>query len=145
MAVNIDPVFTKKGDQSNNNSTGMNQLVLAASTDYTGIDTDASLIFTASADGAYIKGIKAVAGGTNTASVARFFLNNGATVATATNNTMIGQLSLPGTTAINTAATAEPFYPLEMAIPASFRIYVGLATAVAAGWAFHVVGGQYTA
>jgi hypothetical protein len=143
MAANTKPIFTLKGDPSNNGTTGMNQLVLAASTDYTGIDADTSLIFTAGASGSYIKGIKAKAGGTNTASVARIYLNNGSTPTTATNNTFWGELTLPATTAIATAATVEPYYPIEQAIPATFRVYVAIATAVAAGWVFNVVGGQY--
>jgi hypothetical protein len=34
-------------------------------------------------------------------------------------------------------------YPVNMAIPAGFRIYMGLATAVAAGWVATCVGGNY--
>jgi hypothetical protein len=144
MAVNKDPIFTVKGDVSNNGTTGMNQLVLAAANDYTGIDADVSLIWTADAtNGGYVKGIKFKAGGTNVATVARIYINNGSTPATATNNTFYGEVSLPATTAIATAATVEPYYPIEQAFPPGFRIYFGLATAVAAGWTGNVVGGQY--
>ena len=143
MAANISPVFTLKGDISNNGTTGMNQLVTAAGADYTGISVNYSLIWTAGADGGYVKAIKFKAGGTNVASVARIFINNGAAPGTATNNTFFGEVSLPATTAINTAATVEISYPVEQAFPAGFRIYFGLATAVAAGWAGNVVGGQY--
>jgi hypothetical protein len=143
MAQNINPVFVLKGDMSNDNGTGMNQLITAAAPDYTGIDADYSLVFTAGADGAYIKGIKFKAGGTNVATVARIFFNNGSTPGTATNNTFFAEVSLPATTAINTAATAEIYLPMEMAIPAGFRVYVGLATAVAAGWTANVVGGHF--
>lgn len=144
MAVNTKPIFTISGDPSNNDGTGMNQLVLNGSTDYTGIDADTSLIFTANAtSGAFIREIKAKAGGTNTASVARIYLNNGSTPTTATNNTFWGELTLPATTAIATAATAEPTYSMNIALPPGFRIYVALATAVAAGWCFNAVAGQY--
>lgn len=146
MTVNFKPIFTIEGDVSNNNGTGMNQLVLNAAPDYTGIDADVSLVWTAHAvDGGYVKGIKAVAGGTNVATVARFYINNGSSPGTATNNTLFGQLSLPATTAINTAATAELYYPIEQSFPPGFRIYVGIATAVAAGWTFNAIAGQYAA
>lgn len=146
MTVNFKPIFTIEGDVSNNNATGMNQMVLNAANDYTGIDADVSLVWTSHAtDGGYVKGIKAKAGGTNTASVARIYINNGSTPGTATNNTFFGEMSLPATTAIATAATVEPYYPIEQSFPPGFRIYVGIATAVAAGWCFNAVAGQYAA
>lgn len=43
--------------------------------------------------------------GTNTASVARIYANNGSTNGTAANNALIGQIALPATTATNTAGT----------------------------------------
>jgi hypothetical protein len=122
----------------------MNQLVLAAATDYTGIDADTSLIFTADAtNGSFIQRIRFKAGGTNTASVARIYINNGSAPTTATNNTFYGEVSLPATTAIATAATVEIDYPMGFAIPAGFRIYFGLATAVAAGWVATCISGDY--
>lgn len=144
MPVNTSPIFTIKGDVSSNNGTAMNQAVLNAGTDYTGIDADTSLVWTSNAtSGGYVKGIKAKAAGTNVATVARIYINNGNTPTTATNNTFFGEMSLPATTAIATAATVEPYYPIEQSLPAGFRIYVAIATAVAAGWVFNAVAGQY--
>jgi hypothetical protein len=144
MPANTDPIYSKEGETANNGTTGMNQLVTAAASDYTGVDADTSLIFTADAtNGSYVSRIRLKAGGTNTASVARFYLNNGSAATTATNNQFFGEVSLPATTAIATAATVEIDYPVNMAIPAGFRIYMGLATAVAAGWVATCVGGNY--
>jgi hypothetical protein len=144
MPGNSDPIFTRVGDVSNNGTTGMNQLVLNAANDYTGIDADVSLIFTADAtNGGYIQRIRFKAGGTNTASVARIYINNGSAPTTATNNVFYGEVSLPATTAIATAATVEIDYPMGFAINPGFRIYFGLATAVAAGWVATVIGGKY--
>ena len=65
---NIDPVFSRKGSIANNGTTGMNQLVLAAATDYTGVDADTSLIFTADAtNGSFVQRVRFKAGGTNVA------------------------------------------------------------------------------
>lgn len=144
MAQNIDPIYTREPEVANNGTTGMNQLITAAATDYTGIDADTSLVFTADAtNGSYIERLRFKAGGTNVATVARIYLNNGSAPTTATNNTFYGEVSLPATTATNTAATAEIDYMMNLAIPAGFRVYVGLATAVAAGWVVTPVAGNY--
>lgn len=144
MPGNCDPIFTRIGDVSNNAGTGMNQLITAAASDYTGVDADTSLVFTAdSTNGSYIQRLRFKAGGTNIATVARIYLNNGSTPTSAANNTFYGEISLPATTAIATAATVEIDYPMNIALPASFRIYVGLATAVAAGWVVTPIGGKY--
>lgn len=144
MAANTNPIFTIKGDISRDDGTTMPQVITAQANDYTGIDTDYALIWTAdSTSGGYLRGLKFVSAGTNVATVARVFANNGSAQTTATNNTMIGQISLPATTASNTAMTAELYLPIDMAINPGFRIYVGLATAVAAGWVVSADAGQY--
>lgn len=122
----------------------MNQLLTAASPDYTGIDADTSLVFTADAtNGSYVQRLRFKAGGTNVATVARIFLNNGGLNTVAANNVFYGEVSLPATTATNVAATVEIDYPMNLALPAGFKIFVGLATAVAAGWCVTAVGGRY--
>lgn len=143
MAANTQPVYTRKGNLTANGGTTMSAVVTTATGDYTGASANHQLIHTSGADGSYIKKIKCVAIGTNVASVLRIYLNNGSANTTASNNQIIGQLSLPATTAINTAATAEPEYPLEMMIPPGYRIYVGVGTTVAAGWVCTAVGGDY--
>lgn len=144
MAANTSPIYSKAGSVSNNNATGMNALVTAAANDYTGAGANNSLIFTSDAtNGSFVQRIRFKAGGTNIASVARIFINNGAAPTTASNNVFYGEISLPATTLIATAATAELDYPLGFALPAGFRIYFGLGTAVAAGWVATVIGGAY--
>lgn len=145
MAANTAPIFIKSANLGNDNGTGMNQLVTAAANDYTGIDADVSVIFTAGADGSFVEKIRFKPGGTNaSATVARIYLNNGADKTVATNNTFIGEQTLPATTAIATAATQEIDYPIGMAIPAGWRLMFGLGTAVAGGWAgFAWGGGNY--
>src|SRR3990167_4831779 len=133
MAANTAPIYSLAGSISNNSATAMNQLITAAANDYTGIDADVSLVFTADpTNGSYLQRLRFKAGGTNIATVARIYLNNGSDHTTAANNVFYGEVSLPATTAIATAATVEIDYPLDFALPASFRIYIGLATAVAA-------------
>lgn len=143
MPANTAPIFSINGDVSNNSGTGMNALITAAANDYTGAGANNSLVFTAGTNGSWIERLRFKAGGTNTASVMRIFINNGSANTTAANNVFYGEISLPATTAIATAATVEIDYPMGFAIPASFRIYVGLATAVAAGWVCTPIAGEY--
>ena len=114
----------------------------AANNTYTGTGT-VGTVFTAGANGSYVSAIKLKPNGTNVASVARFFLNNGSDNNTAANNTLIGEISLPATTAIATAALIELALPLNIPIPASYRIMWVLGTAVAAGWTATAIAGDY--
>jgi hypothetical protein len=144
MPANTKPIYSRVADVSNNAGTGMNQLVTAAANDYTGISANNSLVFTADAtNGGYIQRLRFKAGGTNVATVARIYINNGSTPGTAANNEFYGEISLPATTASAVAATVEIDYPMGFAINPGFRIYFGLATAVAAGWICTPVGGRY--
>lgn len=143
MVANTDPIFSKKGNLTQNGGTTMNAAVTAAANDYTGAGANNVLIFTAGADGAYVARIRLKAIGTNVASVMRFFLNNGSTNGTSTNNQFIGEIALPATTATATGITVELEYVLDMVIPAGFKIYAGLGTAVAAGWIMTPVAGDY--
>ena len=143
MAADTDPIYTLEPEVANNGTTGMNQLITAAANDYTGIDADVSLVFTAGANGSFVQRLRFKAGGTNVATVARIYINNGSSPGTATNNLFYGEISLPATTASATVATVDLDYPMNFAIPATFRIYVGLATAVAAGWVVTPVAGNY--
>lgn len=59
------------------------------------------------------------------------------------NNYFYGEVSLPATTAIATAATAEIEYPMNIAIAPGQTILVGLGTTVAAGWIVTTVAGKY--
>jgi hypothetical protein len=141
---NTAPIFSRVGDTSTNGTTGMPQLVLNAANDYTGIDADVTLVWTADAtNGGFIERLRFKAGGTNVATVARIYINNGSTPGTGTNNSFYGEVALPATTATATAPTIDVDYPMGFALKPGFRIYFGLATAVAAGWACTGIGGQY--
>lgn len=100
-------------------------------------------VFTAGAIGARLDYIKFWALGTNVATVARVFLNNGSTNATAGNNTMIGQITLPPTTLNNAAALAEQVLNLDISIPAGYVVNIVIGTTVAAGYAITAFGGDY--
>lgn len=144
MPGNIDPIYSRSGDVSVNGTTTMATGMVTATGDYTGASANHVLVFTADAtNGGYVQRLRFNATGTNTATVARIYLNNGSTNTSAANNSFYGQISLPATTAINTASTVEMDYPMNFALNAGFRIYVGLGTTVAASWICVAVGGKY--
>jgi len=58
-------------------------------------------------------------------------------------NMLIGELSLPATSIIATAATVDIDYPLNFALPPGGRILAGLGSTVAAGWVVTAFGGKY--
>jgi hypothetical protein len=141
MAANTSPIFSKVGDIQ-----WLTLLAAAAAMD----GTTASLLFTSDAtNGGRVERIQAKALGTNTASVLRIFINNGLTVATAANNTLIAEVTLPATTAIATAAinpvalpsASDVVFPLSL--PPGYRLYAAIGTTVAAGWAIAAIGGKY--
>ncbi len=84
-------------------------------------------------------------GNNNVANVARFFLNNGSTNATATNNSFIKEVSLPATTGSANAALIDIAVSFNIPIPAGYKLNVVLGTTVGAGlgWYFAGVGGFY--
>lgn len=144
MPGNTDPIYTRRGALATNGTTGMASAITAAANDYTGAGANNVLVFTAeSVNGSYVQRLRMKAIGTNVATVARVFTNNGSANTTAANNTFYGELSLPATTIIATAGTVDIDYPMNIVLPAGWRIYVGLGTAVAAGWTISAVAGDY--
>ncbi len=145
MAANTQPIFT------NVPKTQWAQ-VTAADSSTDGTDADVQLIFTADAtDGSYVQKIifqpRSTSGSTNTSAAAgRIYLNNGSTPGTAANNVLIREVTLPAV-AVNTTATSAAMsteVALNLQLPASYRIYVGI-TAMAANTNYAVtgVGGDY--
>ena len=141
MTVNNKPIFTNTPQISWTNAvTAANTTVdLTSGTIY-------GPIFTAAAtDGGYVQKIRFRSLGTNIATVARVWLNNGSVTTTAANNTLIDEISLPATTVSQTSALSNYEIPLNFALPGGYRIYVTLGTAIAAGYGVAVFGGSYTA
>jgi len=69
------------------------------------------------------------------------FRNNGSTPATAGNNALIEEKALPSLTISQVAENAKVDVPLNIALAATERIYVCIATAVAAGWKVTPING----
>lgn len=137
MVANTNPIFPIKPNVQ------WTDAILTANTTKDGSAGTVTLAFTAGADGSFIEAITAQALGTNVASLARVFLNNGLATTTAANNSLIGLIGLPAITNSENAEVPPAGLVLNRGIPAGYRIYIVLATTVASGWDFTTWGGDY--
>lgn len=100
--------------------------------------------FTADAtNGGYVQKIRFRPVGSNVATVARVFINNGATNATPANNILFDEITLSATTLSEVAALQNYELPLNFALPPGYKINVTIGTTVAAGYFVSVIGGAY--
>lgn len=137
MPANFTPVFplTPKIGRA---------ALTAANSAMDGTGTTAVIFAAAGAFGARVDRVRCRALGTNVATVARIFLNNGSASSSAVNNTLVGEIDLPATTETNGAALVSDIdYLLDTSIPVGWTVLVCLGTAVWAGWQFTCVGGDY--
>lgn len=103
-----------------------------------------TLVFTAKAvDGSRVDYLKVRALGTNVATVMRVFINNGADQTVAANSGLFMERTIPATIISETSELADNYIPLDISLPADYRIYVAIGTAVAAGLKVTVIGGDY--
>lgn len=117
--------------------------ITAANTAKDGTGT-VETVFTADAtNGSYLQKLGVRPRGANVASVLRVFLNNGGSNATAANNVLIAELSLPATTLSEVAALSGNELALNIPVPPGYRVNVALGTAVAGGYAVTGFGGDY--
>jgi hypothetical protein len=135
------PQFTKVG------KLGWGVLT-AANTAYDGTGTVLTLL-TASGTGGdlyggdFVQRIRLKALGTNVATVARIFVNNGSANSSAANNSLIEEVTLASTTASNTTGLYPYDVVLNLWLPPAYKILCTLGTAVSAGWQFTAIGGVY--
>lgn len=146
MPANTQPIFPLTPKVSWGTLTNSNILK-------DGTGTTVSTIFTAGADGSRIDQIKIRPLGTNSATVVRFFINNGSTNATATNNSLIHEVTIAATTVSEIAAqtdynvtitvnTSETIPPIPY-LQANHKINVTIGTTASAGLQITVHGGDY--
>lgn len=95
--------------------------------------TGRALIFTAGASGSLLPSIRFMHLGTNVATLCRVFYNNGSDPEVAGNNALVGEKAIAANTVSQTAESIPYDLSLDLVLAASDRVYVTLATAVAAG------------
>ena len=138
MPANTSPIFSIAGEAQWNSGaiTDANTTTdLTSGTIYA--------IFTGGTNGSYIQRIRFRHLGTNVATVARVWINNGSTTGTAANNTLWDEITLAANTLSQVAASVNYELPFGFALPAGYVIYVTLGTAVAAGFKATIIGGDY--
>lgn len=138
MAANISPIYTLLGDIQWGTT-----LIATANTAKDGTGTVLT-VFTADAtNGGFVSRIRFRAAGTNIATVARVFINNGATNATPGNNILWDEITLSATTLSEVAALATYELPLNFALPAGYKLNITIGTTVSPGYYVSVIGGKY--
>lgn len=146
MAVNNLPIYTKTPDIQWGAADGNGGTAGPLKTANTAKDGTGTVltVFTADAtNGGFAQKVRFRAAGTNVVTVARIFINNGSTNATVANNILYDEITLTATTLSEIGAVAQYEVPLNIALPAGYKINVVLGTTVAAGYFVSVIGGKY--
>ena len=89
-------------------------------------------LLTAGANGSRVDYLRVRATGTNTATVLRVFINNGSDPTVAANNVLFTEATIAATTLSEVAALAENTIPLDLALPAGYKLTCAIGTTVAA-------------
>lgn len=141
MPANTAPIFPLTPNVGSNNAlltTAMTNTKAFDGTEAAG--TAMTLVFTAGANGSRVDSVNvkyastngAAASGTTSATLVRFWLNNGSANTTASNNQLLCEIAVPAqaVTALGTSALSEFIQVLNKSIPAGYKIYAGTTVAV---------------
>ena len=138
MPANTQPIFSSAGDVQWGTS-----VITTANTAKDGTGTVLTVFTADTSNGGFVQRIRFRSAGTNIATVARVFINNGLTNTTASNNILWDEITLAATTLSEVSALAVYELPLNFALPAGYKLNVTLGTTVAAGYYVTVIGGKY--
>jgi hypothetical protein len=143
MAANTFPIYSAKGSIQWGAPITTQAVLNVANTAYDGTGTVA-VVATASIEGNFIQRLRFKASGSTTGSVARIFINNGSPTATAANNFLYDEVTLPAVTATSGSATTTIEIPMNFVLPASYRITATIGISQpGAGWYVGAIGGSY--
>lgn len=139
MPANIDPIFSRLGDiqwTTIPSGTTANTAVDGTGTVFTVFTADAT-------NGGFVQSIRIKAASVSTATVIRFFINNGSTNATAANNSFFDEMSIPTITASSTAAVAVFELQVARALPPGYKINCCYGTSVTGAIYLTAFAGKY--
>lgn len=151
MPANSDPIYSRAGDiQWSTTVFGPTASTVLDGSAASGIDQ----VFQADAtNGGFVRSVRAKAVGSPAATVMRLFICNNTsgaftagTTNTAANTVLFDEVSMPALTASNTLALPVYEIPLNLALPAGYRLLVSFGTSTgAAGTGYRVcaIGGKY--
>lgn len=155
MTANVTPIFPLTP-----NVGALNAKITSAMTStkaFEGTDTvgaSLALCFTAGANGARVDFLRvkhsssaaAAPSGTTNATVVHVFLNNGSDNTVAANNQFIGAVAIASRAVTTTAEMPEYRLPLDISIPAGYRLYAGITSSLGGtncALAISAQGGDY--
>lgn len=148
-APNNLPIYSRVGDiqwSTADGDAGTAGPIKTANTAKDGTGT-VNTIFTADAtNGGRVEKVAARAAGTNTATVLRVFINNGSSNAVKANNTLIAEVTCPGTALSEVAQLADVVIsgsPFPLVLPPGYKLICTIGTTVAAGLCVTAYGGKY--
>lgn len=137
MAANVSPIFPLVPNVSWT-PVGLTN----ANTALDGTGT-VQTIFTAGANGSRVDQITFEHLGTNVATVARIFINNGSANTTNSNNALVLEQAIASNTLSQTAASVNYVVPVSLILPSGYKLNATIGTAVAAGVKISTNGGDY--
>ena len=147
MSANISPIYSGKpkiGWATADGDGGSAGPIKTANTAKDGTGT-VNTIFTADAtNGSYVDRVIMRPAGSNIATVVRIFVNNGGANTTPANNVLVAEFTCPQVTLSENSAQVHLELPLQIALPATYRLYAVIGTSIAAGLFISAHGGDYT-
>jgi len=146
MPANTSPIFPLTPDISWVSGAAANAATPGVTANTTFDLTSGTIygpIFTAATNGSRVDFLRLRALGTNVATVARVWINNGSVTTTAANNTLFFERTIAASTVSQTSEQLDNSIPLNITLPNAYRIYLTFGTATAAGFHASAVGGDY--
>lgn len=140
MASNTSPIYSSAGDIQ-----WASAPLITGNAAYDGTGT-VSTAFTAGASGSFVQRLRFKASGSTTATVARVFINNGINNSAPSSSILFDEITLAAVTGVTAAATSVYELPMNIALPAGYKINVTAHTApngAGGGWYVGAVGGSY--
>lgn len=140
MALNTAPIYSGVGDIQWGNAA-----LVISNPSFEASGSGLVTVFTASLSGSFVQRVRFKASGSTTATVARIFIANAGTPSTGSNVVLFDEVTLAAVTVSTTAASTVYEVPMNIALPASYKIVVTTAvTQATGGWYVSAVGGSYT-
>jgi len=139
MAANTTPIFCKQPAVS------WIALSTSAVTGTDGTDANVKTVFTADAtNGSKVETVYVVHSGTNSsATVIRFWVNNGSSAGTATNNSLVHEETLALNTISQTAASVPVVWQANLLLKPGYKLLAASGTAISGGVQVTAQGGDY--
>lgn len=137
MAANTTPIFLKQPNISYI-STGVN-----ANTALDGTGTVATAFTADATEGSKIDTVYLTALGSAVSTVVRFFINNGASNAVASNNGLVQEITMAANTLAQNAASVQQVWAANLVLKPGYKLNVTIGTAIATGIMIAAVGGDY--